>query len=145
MERTIIQNLVANHIDIYSSFAKEEQNNLFSYIIRDQKDARKFLDRFPLRLTQGSPLRLTYYYTEQIYLPVYPYTKEFLPNYDRVIDASFYSKENIQVLQAIGRAGMLPLIVSCTYFFKILDRYKQSGWFLTRALKPRDAPIVVIL
>ena len=75
-------------------------------------------------MIQGSPLRLTYYYTEQIYLPAYPYTKEFLPNYGRVIDATFYSKKNIQVLQAIGRAGMLPLIVSCNYFFKILDRHK---------------------
>ena len=81
MERTIIQNLVANHIDIYSSSSKEEQNILFSYIIHDQKDARKFLDRLPLRMAQGSPLRLTYYYTEQIYLPAksfYQTTTELL-------------------------------------------------------------------
>ena len=128
MERTIIQNLVANHIDIYSNFSREEQNILFSYLIRDQEDAIKFLDRLPLRMTQGSPLRLTYYYTEQIYLPVYPYTKEFLLNYDRVIDATFYSKENIQVLQAIGRAGIFPLIVSCNYFFKILNTSSLAGF-----------------
>ena len=132
MERTIIQNLVANHIDIYSSFPKEEQNILFSYIIRDQKDARKFLDKLPLRMAQGSSLRLKCYYTEQIYLPVYPYTKEFLPNYDRVIDAAFYSKENIQVLQAIGRAGMFPLILSWNYFFEILGTSNLIGFLQTR-------------
>ena len=124
--------MVANHIDIYSSFSKEEQNLLFSYLIRDQEDARKFLDRLPLRMVQGSPLKLTYYCTEKIYLPIYPYTKEFLPNCDRVIDVTFYSKENIQVLQAIGKVGMFPLIVLCNYFLKILDTSNLAGFLQER-------------
>ena len=132
MERTIIQSLVANHIDIYSSFSKEEQNLLFSYLIRDQEDARKFLDRLPLRMAQGSPLKLTCYCTEKIYLPVHPYTKEFLPHYDGIINATFYSQENIQVLQAIGRAGMFSLIVSCNYFFQILDTNNLAGFLQER-------------
>ena len=105
MDRSIIQSLVAQNINIYSCLPQEYQNLLLSYIIRDPKDARKYLNKLPLRTVQDSFVRLTACSKEQIYLLVDPYTKEFLPAKEKVIDTVFYSKENIQILQEIARKG----------------------------------------
>ena len=53
----------------------------------------------------NSLVRLTTYSEDKIYLLVEPYTKEFLPNKGKVVDAAFYSERNIQVLQEIARKG----------------------------------------
>ena len=105
MDRSIIQSLVAQNINIYSCLSQEYQNLLLSYIIRDPKDARKYLNKLPLRTVQDSFVRLTTCSKEQIYLLVSPYTKEFLPTKEKVIDTAFYSKENVQILQEIARKG----------------------------------------
>ena len=105
IDRSIIQSLVAQNINIYSRLPQEYQNLLLSYIIRDPEDARKYLNKLPLRTVQDSFVKLTACSKEQIYLLVNPYTKEFLPAKEKVIDTVFYSKENIQVLQEIARKG----------------------------------------
>ena len=106
MDRSSIQDLVAKNIGSYLSCAQEDQNILLSYIMRNEADARKFFDKLPLRMAQGPPQRLTSCYEEQIYLLMYPFTKEFLPTNDRVIDVAFYSKENVQILEVIARTGI---------------------------------------
>ena len=105
MDRSIIQSLVAQNVNFYSSLNQEHQNVLLSYIIRDYEDAQKFLGELPLRMVEDSLVRLTTYSEDQIYLLVKPYTKKFLPNKEKVVDAAFYSEKNIQVLQEIARKG----------------------------------------
>ena len=106
MDRSSIQDLVAANMGSYLSFAQEDQNILLSFIIRNEVDARKFFNKLPLRMVQGPPQRLTSWYDGQVYLLVYPYTKEFLPTNERVIDRAFYSKENVKVLELIARTGI---------------------------------------
>ena len=105
MDRSIIQSLVAQNINFYSGLNQEHQNLLLSYIIHDDEDARKFLGKLPLRMIEDSLVRLTTYSEDKIYLLVEPYTKEFLPNKGKVVDAAFYSERNIHVLQEIARKG----------------------------------------
>ena len=105
IDRSIIQSLVAQNINIYSCLPQEHQNLLLSYIIRNPEDVRKYLNKLPLKMVQDSFVKLTACSKEQIYLLVNPYTKEFLPAKEKVIDTAFYSKENIQVLQEIARKG----------------------------------------
>ena len=105
MDRSIIQSLVAQNINFYSGLNQEHQNLLLSYIIHDHEDARKFLGKLPLRMIEDSLVRLTTYSEDKIYLLVKPYTKEFLPNKGKVVDAAFYSERNIHVLQEIARKG----------------------------------------
>ena len=106
MDRSSIQDLVAANMGSYLSCAQEDQNILLSFIIRNEVDARKFFNKLPLRMVQGPPQRLTSWYDGQVYLLVYPYTKEFLPTNERVIDRAFYSKENVKVLELIARTGI---------------------------------------
>ena len=105
MDRSSIQALVVRNIGSYSTYAQEDQNILLSYIIRNEVDARKFFDKLPLRMVQSPQQRLTSCYEGKIYLLVYPYTKEFLPTNERVIDSAFYSEENVQVLEVVARSG----------------------------------------
>ena len=105
MDRSIIQSLVAQNINFYSGLNQEHQNLLLSYIIHDDEDARKFLGKLPLRMIEDSLVRLKTYSEDKIYLLVEPYTKEFLPNKGKVVDAAFYSERNIHVLQEIARKG----------------------------------------
>ena len=106
MDRSSIQDLVAANMGSYLSCAQEDQNILLSFIIRNEADARKFFNKLPLRMVQGPPQRLTSWYDGQVYLLVYPYTKEFLPTNETVIDRAFYSKENAKVLEVIARTGI---------------------------------------
>ena len=110
MNRSTVQNMVFHSINIYSSLSQEDQNILFSYIIRDQEDIVKFLDRLPLKMVQGPSRNVGNRFSENIYLPTDTYTKEFLPSLDKVIDVNHYSEENIRVLQEISVAGMYSLL-----------------------------------
>ena len=106
MDRSNIQDLIAENISSYLSCTKEDQNVLLSYVIHNEVDARKFFDKLPLRMVQGPPQRLASNCEGQIYLLFNPFTKEFLPTNDRVIDVAFYSKENVQILEVIARTGI---------------------------------------
>ena len=106
MDRAAIQNLVAQNISVYQSFNKEEQNFLLSYLIRDQADAAKFIGKIPLKMASGLFTNLNSSSSTKIYLPVEPYSKEFLLSYEKVIDVEYYSHKNTQILQALGKTGM---------------------------------------
>ena len=106
MDRSNIQDLIAENISSCLSCTKEDQNVLLSYVIHNEVDARKFFDKLPLRMVQGPPQRLASNREGQIYLLFNPFTKEFLPTNDRVIDVAFYSKENVQILKVIARTGI---------------------------------------
>ena len=110
MNRSTVQNIVLHNISIYSSLSQEDQNILFSYIIHDQEDIVKFLDRLPLKMVQGPSVKIGNSSSGNVYLPTDTYTKEFLPSQDKVIDVNYYSEENIRVLQEISVAGMYSLL-----------------------------------
>ena len=106
MDRAAIQNLVAQNINIYRSFNKEEQNFLLSYAIRDQADAAKFIGKIPLRMGSGLFTNLSSTSSAKTYVPVDPYSKDFLLSYKKVIDVEYYSHKETLVLQALGKTGM---------------------------------------
>ena len=110
INRSTVQNIVFHNISIYSSLSQENQNILFSYIIHDQEDIVKFLDRLPLKMVQGPSVKIGNRSSGNVYLPTDTYTKEFLPSLDKVIDVNYYSEENIRVLQEISVAGMYSLL-----------------------------------
>ena len=110
INRSTVQNIVFHNISIYSSLPQENQNILFSYIIHDQEDIVKFLDRLPLKMVQGPSVKIGNRSSGNVYLPTDTYTKEFLPSLDKVIDVNYYSEENIRALQEISVAGMYSLL-----------------------------------